>query len=247
MIEFGVFKNEDALDAEWLPKNLPYRETQHHQIAACIKPLLEGRNGRNCLISGAPGIGKTAAVKLILKELEEHPDVNAPDIAVLYVNCWQKNTTYKIFMELCEQLGYKFVLNKNKEDLFRIIKNLVNKRSAVFAFDEVDKVVECDFLYNIYTDILKKSILLVTNTPQWYDTIDSRIRSRLLPQKIEFKPYNESEIQGILKERIKWAFIEGAWDDKALSKVFEATAKSKDVRIGLHLLREAGLVAEENK
>jgi len=241
----SLFKNEDSLDPEWLPKNLPFRETQHHHIANCIKPLLQGRNGRNCIISGAPGIGKTAAVKLVLKELEENPDVNTPDIYVFYVNCWQKNTTYKIFVDLCEQLGYKFTQNKNSEELFKIIANAVNKKAAVFAFDEVDKVEDVDFLYNIYTDLLKKTILMVTNHPEWYSHVDQRIRSRLLPDTIDFKAYSREEIKGILKKRMDFAFND-CWDDDALNLIVEKTSAIGDIRAGLHLLRETGFAAEDS-
>ncbi len=247
MAESRIFKNEDALDTEWLPKNLPYRETQHHQIAGCIKPLLQDRNGRNCIISGAPGIGKTAAVKLVLKELEEHPDVNAPDTAILYVNCWQKNTTYKIFIDLCEQLGYKFVQNKNTEDLFKIISNMVNKKVAVFAFDEIDKVEDCDFLYQIFTEIYKKTIFMITNHPQWYATVDARIKSRLLPERIDFTAYTKQEIAGILKTRSEFAFNTNVWDDTAFNSIVDKTAQKGDLRLGLYLLREAGLAAEEQE
>lgn len=242
----SVFKNEDALDAEWLPKNLPYREAQHHQIAHMISPLLQGRNGRNCIISGAPGIGKTAAVKLVLKELEEHPDVNAPDVHVLYVNCWQKNSTYKIFVDFCEQLGYKFTQNKNTEDLFKIILNMVNKSAAVFAFDEVDKVSDVDFLYDILTEVFKKSVIMITNHPQWYSQIDERVRSRLLPEKIEFRKYSKEEILGILKHRLDFAFFPDVWDQGALDLIALRSFDSGDVRVGLHLLREAGLAAEDS-
>ncbi len=241
----SMFKNEDSLDPEWLPKNLPYRESQHHQIANCIRPLLQGRNGRNCIVYGAPGIGKTAAVKLVLRELEENPDVNAPDVYVLYVNCWQKNTTYKIFVDLCEQLGYKFTQNKNTEDLFKIIQNIVNKKAAVFAFDEVDKVTDVDFLYDIFTDVLKKTIIMVTNHPSWYSGIDERVRSRILPETINFKPYDAGEIEGILNMRIDFAFNSGCWSNDAVSLVSEKTASAGDIRVGLHLLREAGLSAED--
>lgn len=243
--DFSVFVNEDSLDPEWLPKNLPFREAQHQAIANCIKPLLQSRNGRNCIISGAPGIGKTAAVKLVLKELEEHSDVDTPDVYVLYVNCWQKNTTYKIFVELCEQLGYKFTQNKNTEDLFKIIENMVNKKAAVFAFDEVDKVVDVDFLYSIYTDILKKSILLITNHPQWYSHVDERIRSRLIPDKIEFVQYSDEEVSGILRQRADFAFVPSCWDNTAFDLIVGRTVSAGDVRIGLHLLRDAGLSAED--
>ncbi len=240
-----IFRNEESLDPEWLPKNLPYREAQHHRIAACITPLLHGRTGRNCIIYGAPGIGKTAAVKLVLKELDDNPDVNAPDVYVLYVNCWQKNTTYKIFVEICELLGYKFVQNKNTEELFRIIQSIVNKKAAVFAFDEVDKVEEVDFLYGIFTEVLKKSVLLITNHKQWYSSVDERVRSRLVPELIEFNQYSEDEIKGILHQRLGSAFSLGSWDDSAFEDVVCSTVSTGDVRLGLHLLRESALVAEE--
>ena len=240
----SLFKNEDSLDPEWLPRNLPFREDQHHQIANCIRPLLQGRNGRNCIISGEPGIGKTAAAKLILKELEENPDVDTQDIYVLYVNCWQKNTTYKIFVEMCEQLGYKFTQNKNTEDLFKVIQNIVNKKAAVFAFDEIDKVEDIDFLYQIYTDILKKSIIMITNYPQWYTKVDGRVRSRLLPEVIHFKSYSNEEIKGILQKRLTFAF-QDCWDDNAFSMVVDKTVAASDIRLGLYLLREAGMIAED--
>jgi cell division control protein 6 len=241
----SLFKNEDSLDPEWLPKKLPFRESQHQQIANCIKPLILSRTGRNCIISGAPGIGKTAAVKLVLKELEDNPDVNTPDIYVLYVNCWQKNTTYKIFAELCEQLGYKFTQNKNTEDLFKIVQTIVNKKAAVFAFDEVDKVEDVDFLYHIYTDILKKTILMITNHPQWYADVDDRIRSRLIPEKIDFQHYSRDEIKGILKLRMDAAFSANKWDESAFDLIVDKTAAMGDIRMGLHLLRETGMAAED--
>ncbi len=67
----SVFKQEEALDYEFIPKALPFRENQQHALAACIKPLLQGRNGRNVFVYGAPGIGKTAATKWVLQELEQ--------------------------------------------------------------------------------------------------------------------------------------------------------------------------------
>jgi len=242
----SLFKNEDSLDPEWLPKNLPFREREHHQVANMIKPLLQNRNGRNAIICGAPGIGKTAAIRLVLKELEEHPDVNMPDIDALYVNCWQKNTTYKIFVELCEQLGYKFTQNKNTEELFKVIANIVNKHAAVFVFDEVDKVSDVDFLYDIFTDIFKKSMIMVTNHPEWYNHVDGRIKSRILPERIDFRQYSRAELQDILKFRIEYAFVPDVWDDAALSLIVDKAMAAKDIRVGLHLLREAGLSAEDD-
>ena len=136
-----LFKNDTALDTEFLPKILPFREQQQRYVASCIAPLLQGRNGKNLLIYGPPGIGKTATVKYMFKELEEQTD----DVIIIYINCWQKNTTFKIAVSICEELDYVLTHNKKTEELFAVIKNIINKKSAVFAFDEIDKIEDFDF------------------------------------------------------------------------------------------------------
>ncbi len=239
--EESLFKNEDALDLEWVPKILPYREEQQHQIASCIKPLLQNRNGRNIFVYGTPGTGKTAATKWVLRDLEETTD----EIIPVYVNCWQKNTTYKITLDLCQQLGYNFTQNKHTEELFNVVKNIINKKKAVFVFDEIDKIEDFDFLYAILNDIFKKSIILITNYPTWIDELEDRVKSRLIPEIMEFKQYSKDEIQKILKQRIEYAFQPNIWEEEALQTIIEKTAELKDIRIGLHLLRESGLIAED--
>jgi cell division control protein 6 len=82
----SLFKNELALDYSFLPKLLPHRENQQKYLATCIKPLLMGKNGRNLFVYGAPGIGKTAALRFILNELEEETE----EVIPIYINCWQK-------------------------------------------------------------------------------------------------------------------------------------------------------------
>ncbi|MBI4140275.1 AAA family ATPase [Candidatus Woesearchaeota archaeon] len=237
----SLFKNEDALDLDFVPKLLPYREAQQHHVANCIKPLMQGRNGRNVFICGAPGIGKTAAVRWVLRDLEETTD----EVIPIYVNCWQKNTTYKIMMDLCAQLDFKFTQNKNTEELFDVVKNIVNKKTVVFVFDEVDKVEETDFLYAILNDVLRKTVILITNYKSWLENIEDRVKSRLIAEILEFKPYSGEETKEILKQRVGYAFVPGAWDSDAFNAILSHAAESKDIRTGLFLLRESGLCAEE--
>ena len=239
----SLFKNLDALDFEFVPKLLPYRESQQRYVANCIKPLLQGRNGKNLFIFGAPGIGKTAAIKWVLRDLEDHSE----DVMPVYINCWQKNTTYKIIVEMCGLLGYKFTQNKKTEELFKIVKDRLNKKSVVFAFDEIDKVEDFDFLYSILEEIYKKTVLLITNYKEKLDELDERIRSRLLPEVLEFPQYNRDETAGILKERMKLAFVSGVWEKDAMDIITEKTADVKDIRCGLYLMRAAGTIAEDNE
>ncbi len=237
----SLFKNEDALDYEFVPKELPFRENQQHTLANCIKPLLQGRNGRNVFVYGAPGIGKTAATRWVLKELEESTD----DVHTLYINCWQKNTTFKIFEELCHLLGYKFTQNKHSEELLTVIKNYTLKKPAVFVFDEIDKAEDLDFLYALLNDIYKKALVLITNYKNWLDDVEDRIKSRLVPEVLEFAAYDSTQTKEILKQRMGYAFVPGAWQADAFSLIADKAGELRDVRVGLYLLREAGLAAEE--
>lgn len=235
-----LFRNDSALDTEFIPKKLPFREKQQNYVASCIRPLLQGRTGKNLLIFGPPGIGKTATVKYMFRELEEETD----DVIPIYLNCWQKNTTFKITIALCEELGYNLTHNKNTEELFAVIKNILNKKSAVLCFDEIDKIEDFDFLYSLIEGIYKKTILLITNYKEWLLKLDERIRSRLGADNVEFSPYNDKETKDILKERANIAFYPDILENEALDIISKKTFETKDIRTGLHLLRESGLCAE---
>lgn len=237
-----LFKNEKALDFSFVPKMLPYRENQQHQIANAIKPLFQERNGKNLLIHGPPGIGKTAAIRWIFRDLEDETD----DIIPVYINCWQRNTTYKILIEMCDILGYKFTQNKKSDELFKIIRTMLNKQpGVVFAFDEIDKVEDYDFLYSILEEIYKKTVLLITNYKVWINNLDERIKSRLLPELIEFRQYSRQETEGILKDRVKYAFVTNIFEEEAFRLIADKTYELKDIRSGLFIMREAALSAED--
>jgi len=237
----SLFRDTIFLGYDFQPKILYGRENEQQRFAVAIKPLLQGHTGRNLFVYGAPGIGKTTACKHVLRELEEESD----EIIPIYINCWKDNTTYKIFHKICEELGYKFLQNKNTNDLFALIKTKLNQGSAVFIFDEIDKLEEKDFLYTILEDIYRKSIFLITNYRDSYSELDERIRSRFNPEFLFFRSYNEAEITGILKQRREYSFVQNCWNEEAFKEIVEKCTETKDVRVGLYLMREAGNLAED--
>ena len=238
--EESLFKNELALDFSFQPKVLKYREPQQRYIASCIKPLFQNRNGKNVFIYGVPGIGKTLACKHVVGELEEETE----DIIPIYVNCWHKNTSFKVYLELCGILGYKMTQNKGGDELFKVIKEILNKKSAVFVFDEIDKMEEFDFLYSILEDIYRKSIVLITNYKDWLSNLEERISSRIMLDSLEFKAYNFKETEGILRQRIEYALVPGVLEEDAFQLILKKTTDVGDIRAGLTMLREAGLNVE---
>ncbi len=236
-----LFRVPVALDYDYIPKIIPHREKEQRQFAAAIRPLDSGRNGRNVLVVGRPGVGKTAALKHVLEDLEEATDGIIP----LYINCWQKNSTHKIVMELCERLGYKFTQNRRTEELFETVKMILNKKACVLVLDEIDKLENHDFLYDFLESIYRKSIFMITNYKEWAINLDERIKSRLTPITIDFLPYTKEETADILKKRADVAFYPNVIDEETLRLIIEKTNQMQDIRSGIFLLKESGNFAEE--
>ncbi len=237
----SLIRYEEALDYEFMPKVLKYRENEQQYLATAIKPLFANRSGRNLLIYGAPGIGKTLAVRHVLNELEEETD----DVQTVFVNCWKHTTSYKVFVEICEQLGYSFTQNKKTIELQKIALQLLNKKPSVIVFDEIDKAEDKDFIYVLVEGVFHKSIFLITNYKSWLVELDVRIRSRLMAELLEFKEYSLEETRGIIEERVNIGFVPNAWNEDSLKKVIDKTFKIKDIRSGLFLLKNSGLNAED--
>lgn len=235
-----LIKNENALEFEFLPRDLPHRENETKFLASCVMPLFHDRMGKNVLINGVPGIGKTAATKYVLREMQE-ADENE-EIETVYVNCWLNNTSFKIVTEICEYLGYKFTQNKKTTELFGIVKNIVNKKKAVFVFDEIDKAEDTDFLYYLLEGIYKKTVFAITNDKNWLITLDDRVRSRFQPELSQFNPYTAQEVFDILKSRVEQAFFPNVWDDELIMEI--AKKVQQDLRKGIFLLKHTALEAE---
>lgn len=236
-----IFKDELVLDYEYLPHILKFRENQQQHIATIIKPLFAGRMGSNLLITGKPGIGKTAACKHVLREMEQHSE----RIIGIYVNCWKQDTAFKVIVDICQQLGYKWVQNKKTNELMDEIAKILNKKGVVIILDEVDKLKEEQIIYQLVEDISKKCIIMITNEKDFLALLDQRTRSRLIPEIVEFLPYKYNEIETILEERKKFAFYEGVLKKEIFEPIVEKSYEEEDIRTGLFLLKEAGNAAEQ--
>ncbi|MBR9682078.1 MAG: AAA family ATPase [Candidatus Aenigmarchaeota archaeon] len=238
--EESLFINPGVLEQTYLPRTLPYREDQQQYLADCIKPLFEKRNGRNILISGSPGIGKTASIKFLLRKLREHAD----NIIPVYVNCWKKDTSYKIITEIANQLDIRTTDLSGDQIFDQVISKLNKNQGTVFVFDEIDKTQDHDFLYRVVEDVSFKTIFLITNVPEWIAKLDQRVLSRLMLEKESFRPYNFEETRGILREREKYAFVPNVWEYDAFEEIIKKTAELNDIRSGLFLLKRSGEIAE---
>ena len=236
----SLFLEPMALDFDYQPKLVPHRGNQQQYIAQCIKPLFSKRNGKNLIISGLPGIGKTVCLKHVLRELESETD----EIYCIFINCWKKETPFKIVTQICEDLGYTWTHNKSYEELYKKAIELLNKKSVVLVLDEADRINDQKIIYSLLEDVFRKVLIMITNKENLEVSIDQRVKSRLLPDSLAFEPYKYDQVKDILLQRREYAFVKDIWNAEAFEAIVEASFDSKDVRKGLFLMKSAGENAE---
>lgn len=240
--EESIFSNSDSLDPDFVPVLMPYRENKIREIAESLKPLLRKEGGRNLLITGKAGIGKTHAVKKVLKEFKEESET----ALIFYVNCWTNSTDREVFEKISSQLGVPSKRDVTASSIFNKILSRISGRPIVLCFDEIDQAKEFGFLYSFLEQLKTKSVILISNKTDFLAGLGDRIRSRLMPKEIKFREYSREEIAGILKERRKYAFFQNTWSKKAMELVEDKAFEKRDLRLGIKLLRESGLKAEQN-
>jgi len=241
----SVFKNEEVLSTEYMPRMLPHRENEIKQIAKNIQPAARGRKAQNTFLFGPPGIGKTAVVRHVFREFEEYSD----RVRCIYINCWDFRTPTALLTELVIDLGL-FVQRRgwSRDEIIGKLTEAINKRAKglVVCLDEVDQL-DLAALYDLLriNQYVKApvGIVFISNNPYVFAKAEPRIRSSLGLDEIEFKPYNLSEMKDILKERAREAFR--SFDAAVVTLCANhAVNKGGDVRVGLQCLLKAGRLAE---
>ncbi len=250
-----VFKNRDALSPHYVPNHLPHREAQIEELSRILAPVLSGRKPENVFIYGKTGTGKTAVTKYVLSKLEDFATKKNLPVRGIYVNCRVHNTQHRVFIKILTTLEPegKFIGFSTSHLYEQILKNVEERGlRLIIVLDEVDHlkgVADAVYALNRANDELSRgsiSIIGISNSVSFRDSLDPRTKSTLCQHEMIFPPYNAEELRTILTERAREGFKEGAVDPAAISLAAAYAAnQSGDARYALLLLLRAGDVADE--
>jgi len=251
----SVFRNEHVFEIDYVPETFKHRETQMETLKYALKPAVRGSRPLNVMAQGPPGTGKTTAIHILFDELRAQTDVQA-----IRVNCQVNSTRYAIFSRLFEGVfdyeppssGISF-----KKLFSQVTDRLVDEDEVlIVALDDVNYLFyeseASDTLYSLLRAHeeqggAKIGVILISSDLELdiIESLDGRVQSVFRPEDIYFPKYGEAEIVEILQERVDRGFHEGAIDAPVLDRVAELTAEQGgDLRVGIDLLRRAGLKAE---
>jgi len=251
----SVFRDESVFEVDYVPETFKHRESQLESLKYALRPAVRGSRPLNTVIRGPPGTGKTTAVQKLFGEL----GVEAPNVRTVRVNCQVDSTRYAVFSRLFQSVfdyeppssGVSF-----KKLFEQVTDRLVEEEEVlIVALDDVNYLFyeneASDTLYSLLraheTHAGARIGVVVVSSDlslSVMDELDSRVQSVFRPEDIFFPSYDAPEIVDILRERVERGFHDGVLSAPELDRVAELTADSGDLRVGIDLLRRAGLNAE---
>lgn len=250
----SVFRDEHVFEIDHIPETFQHRETQLEGLKYALRPAVRGSRPLNTVVRGPPGTGKTTAVQKLFSELRVQTDVRT-----IHVNCQVDSTRYAVFSRLFEGIfdyeppssGVSF-----KKLFSQVTDRLVEEDEVlVVALDDINYLFyeneASDSLYSLLRAHEAHSgarigVIVVSSdlSLDVIENLDSRVQSVFRPDEVYFPTYGVDEIRDILSERAKRGFYEGVVSPPELDRVADLTGNSGDLRVGIDLLRRAGLSAE---
>ncbi len=251
----SVFRNERVFEIDYVPEAFLHRETQMESLKYALKPAVRGSRPLNVMAHGPPGTGKTTAVQIMFGELQARSDVRA-----VRVNCQVNSTRYAVFARLFEGV-FDYEPPSSGVSFKKLFSQVTD---ALVEDDEVLVVALDDVNYLFYESAASETlysllraheeqggarigVIVVSSDPDLdiIAELDGRVQSVFRPEDVYFLTYDEPAIADILKERVARGFQDGALEATVLDRVAELTAdQGGDLRVGIDLLRRAGLNAE---
>ncbi len=227
-------KDFKVFDFTYMPERPLMREEAKPLIDACLRYLTTGI-ANHLFIFGSRGSGKTLIVRHVGKLLaEEHR------ATVLYVNCRQHNTSFKI---LASVLGIK----PRGVSLDELWERFCARYTGplILILDEIEllspKDRHKDILYLLSRSEQSPMTILLSNHPKFLQQLDESVRSSLQPEPIHFHNYDAPQIRRILEDRARTGL--GSFAQAQLAEIAGRTAKdtNADVRVAIKTLYYAAL------
>ncbi len=252
--EETIFRDRDLFELDHLPEQFLHRESQMNSLKFCIRPALQGGRPVNALCLGPPGTGKTTALLKLFLEIEAHSSRVMP----VHINCQMDSTRYSVFYQIYKKLfdhappssgiSFKRIFEKVASATVEQDKVLVvalDDINYLFHEKEVDHVLYSLLRAHETVPGARMGVIGVMSELSLSYVLDPRVVSVFQPEEVLFPLYSRPEIKDILGRRAQMGYYPGVMGEDVLEAVVDGAEKAGDLRVGVDLLKRAGLSAEK--
>ncbi|KAI3404652.2 ORC1 [Candida oxycetoniae] len=243
--------------------SLPGREDEFMSIWANLESAINEGSGCCIYVSGVPGMGKTATIKEVIRQMSELADTDTGEIGkfdFLEINGLKLLSPTVAYCMLWEQItGGDRIVDANAvillEEYFK--KEDTSRRPLVVLMDELDQIAQgkSNVMYNFFNwptySTSKLIVIAVANTMDLPERmLSNKVSSRMGLRRIQFKGYTFAQLGEIIKRRLddltknsKYKVIVG--EDAIGFASRKVASVSGDARRVLTICRRAAEIAEK--
>lgn len=250
-----IYRNKQALDINYIPTTLEFRDQEIKEIARHIKNA-----SMNLNIGGIIGCGKSVCLRYVLNEYNKAMKETEASSRAVYLDCKKYKTTSLILSSILSHLGIN--VPSKGWSISQYLELLIDETSVrdnlIVALDEVQIPASKghDDIIRFISEMSGTILITVSNQNRWYDVLDPATMSRFMPIQMQLNPYSFEELYGILDSRARIALkdgvieynIEGGERSEALHKIAHNCSQGEgNARKGITWLRVLARMAEETE
>lgn len=244
-----LFRDEEIFEPSHVPEDFLFREAEMKELAGALKPALRGSKPSNMFIFGRPATGKTTAVRVLFKELMK----NTSKAIAVHINCHIYNSEYRILGEIHKRL-FGFVPPETGLPVTalydKVFKRLQRENKVlVIVLDDLS-FTEIKTANEILYDLCRAHEAYPVRVGVWCISVqnelhrlEDKVRSTLLSNLTEFRPYNEGQMRDILLARADAGLFPGVINKKTVGEI---ASYASDLRHGLEIMRKTVNIAESD-
>ncbi len=270
-----IIKDEQIFEPTYIPECLVHREKELSLLASYFKSIIHknsiksgglGKSGKQVIIQGSVGLGKTVVAKQFGFTLENYcrnrSDENIIRISFFHMNCRRQRSWYLILTTILQHLVPAFPIRGfSADELLTYLIKIVKERNQglLICLDEIDYLLTeskgHDLLYSLIRhhegvsqyEQAQISLILITRNPHFQTFLDPALLSSLSSSVISFEPYTCNQLFDILLKRAQQGLNERGYSDDILKAITSIANKSGDARYAIELLWRSAKVAEQQE
>jgi archaeal cell division control protein 6 len=257
----SVFKDESKLDINYIPQNLPHRETQLRLLMEFFNFVLRcpEKMAQRVILTGDVGTGKTALAQHFGANITSEANKRGMKFRYVHVNCREYRGSLSpilhravtVFRPNFPARGY------GAEEILDTLMQVLDEENAymILTLDEFDSLIDkegSDAVYKLTRlqemrqgKPQRLSFIFIMRNLKAIEPLDESAKSTLQRSIISLERYGKPQLVDILNDRVSMAFEYGSVPEDVVDLISEvAFTETGNARFGIELLWRAGKYAD---
>jgi cell division control protein 6 len=256
----SVFKDETKLDINYVPYNLPHRQTELRLLTEFFGFILQSpeKMAQRVVITGDVGTGKTALSHRFGANVTREASKRGIKFRYIHVNCREYRGSLFLILQHAVSIFHPNFPKRgySAEELLGTLMQILDEENAfiILTLDEFESLIEREGSEAVYkltrlqearqNKPQRLSLICILRNLKTTERLDSSTRSTLQSNIIDLEEYSKQQLIDILNDRISLAFKPLAVPEETVSLVAElAFSEGGNARFGIELLWRSGKYA----